>query len=98
MPIAWQLLIIKSSFYFEKEPCGFMNALNFLDCFHICYSVDLTFYKFHRRKTEKRAEPGFSDELARGRPSPYLEAILLDRTKVTLPKVQLIHQSTYLSK
>ena len=98
MPIAWQLLIIKSSFYFEKEPCGFMNALNFLDCFHICYSVDLTFYKFHRRKTEKRAEPGFSDELARGCPSPYLEAILLDRTKVTLPKVQLIHQSTYLSK
>ena len=98
MPIAWQSLIIKSSFYFEKEPCGFMNALNFLDCFHICYSVDLTFYKFHRRKTEKRAEPGFSDELARGRPSPYLEAILLDRTKVTLPKVQLIHQSTSLSK
>lgn len=98
MPIAWQLLIIKTSFYFEKEPCGFMNALNFLDCFHICYSVDLTFYKFHRRKTEKRAEPGFSDELARGRPSPYLEDILLDRTKVTLPKVQLIHQSTSLSK
>lgn len=70
MPIAWPLLIIKSSFYFEKEQCGFMNAVNFLDGFYICYSVDLTCYEFHRRKAEKRAEPGFSDEVARGRPSP----------------------------
>ena len=75
-----------------------MNALNFLDCFRICCSVDLTCYKFHRRKTEKRAEPGFSDEVARCRPSPYLEAILLNRTKVTLAKVLLIHKSTQLFK
>lgn len=47
-----------------------MNAVNFLDGFYICYSVDLTCYEFHRRKAEKRAEPGFSDEVARGRPSP----------------------------
>lgn len=47
-----------------------MNVLNFLDCFYICYLVDLPCYEFHRRKTEKRAEPGFSDGVARGRPSP----------------------------